>query len=292
MLLSALSLKDGTALDINAPAISTAIASNRYIFEQHTLLDTDMLTAEEIDALRPPLYRHLAKYAGTSCCETDDAPVRFTKVHDAYSRLPDGTALLAGHEGADKAILIVRDPRDLVSSLANHNGCSFDTAIEQINNPDAEYCANAGKSHRQLRQKLNDWSRHTASWLDQTDIPVCLIRYEDMIADTALELRRILDFAQWYAGCDEIEKAVSICRFENLQSLEEKNGFREKPPRLKSGQFFRKGQAGGWHKELTREQVLRIEHAHFAMMLRLGYEPHRRPNIDRQPFCSDTVTIP
>ena len=48
-------------------------------------------------------------------------PVRFVKVHDAYTLTPKGEPLLAGRRGADGAIVIVRDPRDVAPSLANHN---------------------------------------------------------------------------------------------------------------------------------------------------------------------------
>ena len=52
--------------------------------------------------------------------EPDTLPVRFAKVHDAYTFTPAGEPLLAGARGAQGAIVIVRDPRDVAPSLANH----------------------------------------------------------------------------------------------------------------------------------------------------------------------------
>ena len=60
-------------------------------------------------------------------------PVRFVKAHDAYTLTPTGEPLLAGARGADAAIVIVRDPRDVAPSLANHNGTGIDEAIAFMN---------------------------------------------------------------------------------------------------------------------------------------------------------------
>ena len=73
--------------------------------------------------LRPRVYEELARGAqDDEYDEPEDAPpVRFVKVHDAYTLTPNGEPLLAGRRGADGAIVIVRDPRDVAPSLANHN---------------------------------------------------------------------------------------------------------------------------------------------------------------------------
>ena len=112
-----------------------------------------------------------------------------------------------------------------------------------------------------------------ASWLEQTDIPVLLVRYEDMQADAAAVLRRVLDFAGRPATEDEIRRAVAYASFDELRRQEDDRGFREAPRPWSGGTFFRRGEAGAWRDELTAEQVARIEAAHAGMMRRLGYEP-------------------
>ena len=60
--------------------------------------------------------------------------VRFVKVHDAYTLTPKGEPLLAGARGADGAIVIVRDPRDVAPSFANHSSTTIDDAVAFMNN--------------------------------------------------------------------------------------------------------------------------------------------------------------
>ncbi len=247
-------------------------ASSRYRFDLIVLIDSGLLTHDEVDGLRPRAYEAVA------CGELDaqigrvegTTPMRFVKAHDAYTMNPTGEPLLGGRSGAQGAIVIVRDPRDVASSLAYHMNSSLDDAIAFMNDDHSAFSKNKNAQSFELRQKLHDWSGHAASWLDQGDIPVCLIRYEDLRRDTAGTFRRALAFVGLSATEEKINQAVACSDFALLREQEERNGFKEAPgPGMK---FFRRGEVGSWRDELTREQVIRIESRHERMMLRLGYE--------------------
>ncbi|HEY1979761.1 MAG TPA: sulfotransferase domain-containing protein [Xanthobacteraceae bacterium] len=273
MLVANLSAKDGKPVDINDLPERGGIASARGPFDYLSLIDSSLLTHDEIDCLRPQLYQELARGEDDDEYDaTQERPaVRFVKVHDAYTLTPRGEPLLGSGRGADGAIVIVRDPRDVVPSLANHNRTSIDDAIVSINDKNAAVCSHPGRMHQQLRQKLPGWSGHVASWLDQTDIPVYLIRYEDLQTDTVATFRQALAFAGRPANEEDIRRAVGYADFGELKRQERDKGFREKP-RRSDGAFFRRGQAGAWRDELTAEQAARIEAEHAPMMQRLGYE--------------------
>jgi len=274
MLVANLSANDGKPVDINDLPERSGIASAREAFDHVMLIDSGLLTHDEIDCLRPRLYEEFARGAEDDEYDVaeDAPPVRFVKVHDAYTLTPNGEPLLAGRRGADGAIVIVRDPRDVAPSLANHYRFSIDEAVAFMNDRNAGFCTKTLRQHIQLRQKLPGWSGHIASWLDQTDIPVHLIRYEDMNADTAGTLGRALAFAGRAAADEAIRRAVAFADFAELRLQEQDKGFRETPARP-GGLFFRRGEVGGWRDELSAEQVARIEAAHAPMMRRLGYEP-------------------
>jgi aryl sulfotransferase len=272
MLVANLSATDKPA-DINDPPEHGGIASGRRAFDYLTLIDSGLLTHDEIDCLRPRVYEELASGAQDDEYDKPDdlPPVHFVKVHDAYMSTPKGEPLLAGRRGADGAIVIVRDPRDVAPSLANHNRVDVDAAIAQMNNPAAVYCAKPKLMDTQLRQSLQTWSGHLSSWLDQTDIPVHLVRYEDMQADTKAIFRAALDFAGRPTTDENIARAVAYADFAELRRQEQDKGFAE-TPRRPGGLFFRRGEVGAWRDELTPEQVARLEAAHAPMMRRLGYE--------------------
>jgi hypothetical protein len=266
-----LSAEDGKPVDINNRPYRGPPASERAPFERLALIDPGLLTDDEIDSLRPRVYEALA--AGAS--EVDGASpagstVRFNLVHDAYRMTANGEPLLAGRRGADGAILIVRDPRDMVASLANHTRTSLDAAISQLNNRHGGSHVQSRRMHRLLYQRHGDWSGHARSWLEQDDLPVCLVRYEDMKADTVGVFTRALRFAGEPADDETIRRAVAFADFAELRRQEQANGFGERPV-TPGGPFFRRGEVGGWRDELSAEQVTRIEAAHAPMMRRLGY---------------------
>ncbi len=275
MLVANLSAKDGQPIDINNLPERSGIASARGPFDHLTLIDSGLLTHDEIDCLRPRVYEELARGAEDDEYDAppDIPPVRFVKVHDAYTMTPKGEPLLAGRRGADGAIVIVRDPRDVAPSLANHNRGSIDDAIAFMDNSHASYGSGTSRQNTQFRQKLHGWSGYMASWLDQTDLPVHLVRYEEMQADTVATFRQALDFAGRQASDEEIRRAVDFANFAELKRQEEEKGFCELSRPHLGGVFFRRGEVGAWRDELTAEQIARIEGAHAPMMRRLGYEP-------------------
>lgn len=281
MLIANLQASDDRPIDINDLPPQGGIASGRAPFDDLTLIESGLLTFDEIDDLRPFVHEHLyehpedhmalanaySEHRGT----TGIPPVRFVKVHDAYTLTRHGEPLLAGRRGADGAIVIVRDPRDIAPSFANHNHTDIDQAIATMNNRNYAFCANANRQVDQLRQRLLSWSDHVASWLDQPDLPIHLLRYEDMQADTAGALRDVLAFAHYEIEADRIERAVRLAHFTELHGQESANGFREAPRPRAGRHFFRRGIAGAWRDELTPAQVARLEADHAAMMIRLGY---------------------
>jgi aryl sulfotransferase len=273
MLIANLAAKDDRPVGINDLAAMSGIASARGAFDDLLLIDSGLLTQDEADCLRPRVYEELARGAEDDEQDPRKTPpaVRFVKVHDAYTLTPMGEPLLAGARGADGAIVVVRDPRDIAPSLASHRNTSIDDAIAFMNDRDAVFSANRTKQDSQLRQKLPGWSGHVTSWLDQTDIPVHLVRYEDLQIDTVAVLRGALQFAGQAATDDELWRAVRFADFARLKQQEEEMGFKE-APQQRGARFFRRGEAGGWRDELTPDQAARIVAAHGAVMQRLGYD--------------------
>jgi aryl sulfotransferase len=273
MMISALVAPGEGELDIN-DLPERGIASDRLAFDFHTLIDSSLLTFDEIDRLRPAV--HAARSAGLDDDDSKRAALgsvqaRFVKTHDAYTRLPDGAPMMGGGEAADGAVLIVRDPRDVASSLASHDDISLDAAIARMCDPADAMCALPDRGATQLRQRLLDWSGFVESWLAQTDLAIIVLRYEDMLSDPQHPLGRVMDFAGDPRPAEALARAAALTDFDRLRRQEAEYGFREAPPRAKDA-FFRRGRAGAWKDELTPDQAALLEATHGPMMRRLGYE--------------------
>lgn len=272
MLVANLSTKGETAADINEPDERISISGNRLSFDDITLIDSEMLTDDEADILRPRVFEALAKgdYANPATRPWENRPdwPALIKVHDAYTLTPEGEPLLAAARGA---ILLVRDPRAVAPSFAHHMGCSIDWAIDLMASEQTSFGALAGRPSLQIRQRLLSWHGHAASWLEQADIPIHLVRYEDLKADTAAVFLDAMHFAGRRITLEEARRAARLADFARLRAQEQANGFREWPGRRGFHIFFRRGETEGWRQELSAAQIARIQADHGPMMRRLGY---------------------
>lgn len=239
----------------------TPIASSRSLFDEYSGLPSSDLTTEEIDLLRPEVYRQVAFEANETV---------FHKVHDAYRILPDGNPLFPP-EITKAVIYFIRNPLDIAISFAHHSATTVDRMIQGMNNPDYAFCSKEDRLHNQLEQKLLTWSGHVKSWTRQNAMPVITLRYEDMLKNTFETFKKAINFVGLKASDEKIKQAVEFSRLEELQKQEKEKGFREKSPKAMS--FFRKGNAGDWKTELTNGQVNQLVEQHKETMQKYGYWP-------------------
>ena len=238
---------------------NAAIASARAKFDETVGFAASDLTADEIDRLRPEVYEAWAR-------ESDEP--QFHKIHDAYTRLPDGRPLVS--RAATKGVIyLLRNPLDIAVSFAHHSSCAIDQSIKNMGNEKFAFASKPDRLHRQLRQRLLSWTGHAQSWIDEPGLPVHVVRYEDM-KDAPLET---FSAAARFAGLPDdpksISKAIRASDIRELKRQEQEKGFKEKSQKAKS--FFRSGKSGGWRKDLTDAQVARIISDHREAMRRFGY---------------------
>jgi aryl sulfotransferase len=237
----------------------TPIASNRSVFDDVVGMKAADLSYDEVDRLRPEVYRFLSNEARRTC---------FLKIHDAYT-LVDGVAPLVPLESTRSVIYIIRNPLDVVISFANHLGTPIDRAVKRMADENFCFSGNPRRLNGQLRQRLLSWSGHVQSWTDAKDLEVLVIKFEDM-KRTPLEIfTRAVSFAGLEKSHEQIKKALVFSDFNEMQRQEKENGFKEKP--LKAEAFFRKGEGGAWRNVLTYSQVKKIIKKHSQVMKRFGY---------------------
>ncbi len=164
------------------------------------------------------------------------------------------------------AVYIIRDPRDVVLSAADHFGKSVDEMITMMANPLATARAMPGEIVHEL---ISSWSNHVESWTKWNHPGIFAVRYEDLLAAPVDQFGRVARHFGITGDPARIERAVDFAAFKQLQKLEADQGFSERSTH--SERFFRSGQSGGWQDRLTAEQVRRIEQDHRAQMTRYSY---------------------
>ena len=181
--------------------------------------------------------------------------------------------ILKSHEYFDpryrKVIYIVRDPRDIAVSYYYH--CLKFRIIKKHQN--MEWFIN-----QFLRGRIDNfgsWEKNVGSWLGarKEDPDFLLLRYEDIISDTAEALKKIAIHLGLNIKDETLFRAIELSSFDRMKRLEKKQANEWKPIKNsnKDFGFVRKAQCGGWIKELHREESKKIEKACRNLMLMLGY---------------------
>lgn len=229
-------------------------ASSRECFDELTGLDSSLLTPAQVSYYRPRVYEQLALRS--------PVPL-FLKLHDAYTRNSAGEGLFPARATAG-AIYIVRNPLDVAVSYAHHQAKPLDDIIREMSDDRAAITVSS-----QLPQFLSSWSGHIESWTTVSELPLHVVRYEDMLAHPHRAFGSIVQFAGLPEDDARLDVAIAHSSFEALRDQEQRHGFREKT--ASSSSFFRAGKSGTWRDHLDQVQVRRLIERHHRMMLRFGY---------------------
>ena len=171
-------------------------------------------------------------------------------------------------------IYLVRDPRDILVSYANHLGLNHEQTFNILSSPitfeNISTVFSKGKNYK--NSIMGTWSDHFNSWKTFKFCNTLRIKYEDMISDSSGTFLKILKYLN---EIDDIEintqklnKAVEQTQFKKLQDIEKKYGFSEKG---KGKLFFREGKIGVWKNNVDREIIKKIETIFKSEMSELGY---------------------
>lgn len=245
-------------VDINE-LYTGSIASGRGWIDDVLGFDIGALSHNEIDQLRPAVYRWSAEHAEA---------VEYHKIHDAYTCLADGRELIPA-DTTRGALYLLRNPLDVAISFAHHSNCSIDKAIDNMSNPEFAFCGGNKRLNNQLRQWLLSWSDHVLSWVNANQLKRLVIRYEDMVNHPLVTFTSVAGFLELTTDKSSIQQALEHCEIKKLQDQEKQKGFKEKM--ATSASFFRKGKVGDWQETLSETQVQRIVSDHFQVMQRFGY---------------------
>lgn len=247
--------------DINSSFVGAA-ASARHRFDEWAGVDAAVLPPDVVDRLRPEVYR---------CMARDADKMLFMKVHDRWTRVGSGVPMFPADVTLG-VVYIIRNPLDLAASCAHHWGVPIADAVGTLCDGSAVATDVSRAAPDQLRQYFGSWSEHVSSWLDDSGLPLHVVRYEDLSADPCGAFDAVVKFCGLDYDEGKVAKAVRFASFGELRRQEAAAGFAERSSAA-PGAFFRRGEAGSWHHELSASLAERLVAAHRATMDRFGYAP-------------------
>ena len=190
--------------------------------------------------------------------------VKFFKTHNALCKINNYSFTDSNNTLA--AIYIIRDPRNVITSLANHYEIDADQAFEFMTTEQKAITQKKENSYVGF-VALFSWIFHQESWTNNKLFPTLVIRYEDLQNETFLTLKKVIDFIEKQINSknsfnrDKAKKSVQSCDFERLKKLEINEGFNESPISKKDNSrinFFKLGKDNDYKKLLTEELISKM----------------------------------
>ena len=211
----------------------------------------------------------------------EDKKLRFFKTHNAFGALNNNQ--FTDNRNSLGAIYIVRDARNVITSIKNHYELNDDQALTWMLNQnnyiyDVNNFENDGYSDFQY---ISSWSINYKSWKVQKKIPIKIIKYEDLLNQTFVVFKDVIEFINKLTQINEkinIEKlknSVNTTFFDKLKKDEEKNGFSESITSTKTKTkipFFYLGPKNNWKNLLDEKLQIKIFNTFRGEFNELGYK--------------------
>ena len=189
-----------------------------------------------------------------------DKKFRFFKTHNFLGKI--NNTQFTNEENTLGAIYILRDPRNVITSIKNHFEMTYEESLEFMLNERKYTYDYFKKNDYGDFQFLSSWEKNCQTWINNKMFPTLVIKYENLISQTFVEFKKIVDFI------DNLMKqkkkfndkkainALSSTNFSNLKKVENTIGFSESlisKNNKKKIPFFHLGPKNDWKEILNKD---------------------------------------
>ena len=210
-----------------------------------------------------------------------DKKIRFFKTHNVFGKVNGYD--FTNKQNSAGCIYVVRDPRNVITSLENHYEMDHERSLKWMTNSNNYIydLRNVKKDGYSDFQFISSWDINYKSWNIQKKIPIKIIKYEDLLKETFFVFKDIVEFINQTLNIkdkinkDKLKNAVNSTYFDKLKKEEKKNGFVEAVPSKKNSEkipFFNLGPDNDWKKILDEKQQSKITNIFKSSLNELGYK--------------------
>jgi hypothetical protein len=211
-----------------------------------------------------------------------DKKIKFFKTHSFLGNYQGNE--FTSPETSLGAVYIVRDPRNVLTSLKNHYSFDDDKALKMITDRTRSLMSNNG-SYASLTF-ISSWAENYLSWFRNNQFRRLFVKYEDLIANKYETFRDIIVFTNTLMnrveGVDKskLQKAIETTNFSVLKKKEMSETFDKSDNSFKRWRkfhsenknlFFNLGPENNWKKILETKISNQIENSFEKEMKELEY---------------------
>ena len=201
--------------------------------------------------------------------------VKFYKTHNAYWSY--GKDRFTNYENTLGVIYIIRDPRNIITSIKNHfKYNSYENALKFLLDEKKVLGIKNSKKEIDLPHIISSWKNHYNSWC-KMEKNFLLIKYEELLNNPLNEFSKISEYLEKLLAKkfseDEVIKSIKNCNFDNLRNKEKLSGFIEAQKNEKKDliPFFYLGPKNNWQHLINNNIKKKIENTFKDEMIKLNY---------------------
>ncbi len=207
-----------------------------------------------------------------------DNKIRFFKTHNVFGKIDNRP--FTNKENSLGCVYIVRDPRNVITSLSNHYELNYEDSLAWMTNHKKYIYDNRGDDDYGNFQFISSWSNHYKSWKIQKDIPIKIVRYEDLLVKTYEVTKEVIQFINLNSNQkDELDfkklkNSVNSTSFSKLKKNEKVKGFSEaiySKKKKKMIPFFNLGPQNDWKTILDKDFAKKLSEKFKDDLREFGY---------------------
>ena len=235
---------------------------NKFEYDQNVLTDTSRLWLKAQENINK------------------DNQLRFFKTHNVFGSL--NNQKFTNRQNSIGCIYIIRDPRNVITSLKNHYEMNDEQALKWMANEknfiyDVQNLKKDGYSDFQF---ISSWETNYKSWIVQKQIPFMIVKYESLLKETYLVFKDIIEFINKTTGINnkiyknKLKNSVQSTSFNKLKDNEKKHGFSEAILSKKSNKkipFFFLGPENDWKMILPKDLKTKLNKTYEKNLKELSY---------------------
>ena len=207
--------------------------------------------------------------------------LKFFKTHNVFGKLNNFD--FTNSQNSIGCLYIVRDPRNVITSLKNHYQLNDEQALSwMVNEKNFIYnVLDFEKDGFSDFQYISSWRTNYKSWKVQKKIPIKFIKYEDLLDKTYAIFFEIVEFINKSSNNtdkidkNKLKKVLSSTSFETLKKNEIEKGFSEavvsREDKNKKVPFFHLGPKNDWRTILKDDLKIKLDKIFKEELMELGY---------------------
>ena len=160
-----------------------------------------------------------------------DNKLKFLKTHNIIGEINKFS--FTDKKNSIGGLYIVRDPRNVITSIQNHFELNKDDALNFMLDDKKFIYDFRKKNDFSDFQFISSWEKNYQTWITQKNIPIKLIKYEDLNNSTYEIFKEIINFIEKTLGTyrklniPKIKNSIYSTSFEKMKNIENKDGFNE-----------------------------------------------------------------